>query len=86
MYLMRWHSRFPRPEQRLRAAGDVTFTMVVSIFSTLAVRLLLSYLFGVTWQMGVIGIALAMACDWVFRAVVFIFRQKSGKWKTFRVI
>ena len=70
----------------LRAAGDVTFTMVVSIFSTLAVRLLLSYLFGVTWQMGVIGIALAMACDWVFRAVVFIFRQKSGKWKTFRVI
>ena len=68
----------------LRAAGDVTFTMVVSIFSTLAVRLPLSYLLGVTWQMGVTGVALAMACDWVFRAVLFILRQKSGKWQTFR--
>lgn len=70
----------------LRAAGDVKFTMYVSVLSTLAVRLLLSYLLGITLQMGVIGIALAMACDWVVRAVIFLWRQKSGKWKAFHVI
>ena len=70
----------------LRAAGDVKFTMYVSIISTIGVRLLLSYLLGITLQMGVIGIAIAMVCDWLLRAVIFFWRQKSGKWKTFRVI
>lgn len=70
----------------LRATGDVKFTMYVSIISTVAVRLLLSYLLGITLQMGVIGIALAMVCDWVVRAVLFIWRERTGKWKTFQVI
>lgn len=70
----------------LRAAGDVKFTMYVSVISTLAVRLLLSWLLGIGLQMGVIGIAIAMVCDWVIRAAIFFWRQRSGKWKTFRVI
>ena len=70
----------------LRAAGDLKFTMYVSVISTLAVRLLLSWLLGLGLQRGVIGIAIAMVCDWVIRAAIFFWRQKSGKWKTFRVI
>lgn len=70
----------------LRAAGDVKFTMYVSVISTIAVRLFLSYILGITLQMGVIGIAIAMVCDWLIRAVIFFRRQKSGKWKTFQVI
>lgn len=70
----------------LRAAGDVKFTMYVSIVSTIAGRLLLSYFFGIIFHMGVIGIAIAMVCDWIIRAVIFILRQKSGKWKAFQVI
>lgn len=70
----------------LRAAGDVKFTMYVSIASTIAGRLVLSYLLGITLNMGVIGIALAMAADWSIRAVIFIWRQKSGKWKNFQII
>ena len=70
----------------LRAAGDVKFTMYVSVISTIAVRLLLSWLLGIVLQMGVIGIAIAMVCDWIIRAVIFFWRQKSEKWKTFRVI
>lgn len=70
----------------LRAAGDVKFTMYVSIISTIAGRLFLSYLLGIVFQMGVTGIAIAMVCDWVIRAVIFSRRQKSGKWKRFRVI
>lgn len=70
----------------LRAAGDVKFTMYVSVLSTIAGRLFLSYLLGIVFHMGVIGIAIAMVCDWVIRAVVFIWRRKSGKWKGFQVI
>lgn len=70
----------------LRAAGDVKFTMYVSVLSTIAGRLFLSYLLGIVFRMGVIGIAVAMVCDWVIRAVIFIWRQKSGKWKEFQVI
>ncbi|MDE7446503.1 MAG: MATE family efflux transporter [Lachnospiraceae bacterium] len=70
----------------LRAAGDVKFTMYVSIASTILGRLLLSYLLGITLHMGVIGIAVAMVSDWIIRAVIFLWRQKSGKWKAFQVI
>lgn len=70
----------------LRAAGDVKFTMYVSIISTIAVRLLLSWFFGIILKMGVIGIAIAMVCDWIIRALIFFWRQKSGKWKAFQVI
>lgn len=70
----------------LRAAGDVKFTMYVSVLSTIFVRLFLSWILGIVLQMGVIGIALAMVCDWVIRAIFFIWREKTGKWKTFQVI
>lgn len=70
----------------LRAAGDVKFTMYVSIASTIGGRLVLSYILGIGLHMGVIGIAFAMVCDWVIRGVIFYLRQKSGKWKNFQVI
>ncbi len=70
----------------LRAAGDVKFTMYVSVASTIFGRLFLSYILGICLHMGVIGIAVAMVCDWCIRAVIFLWRQKSGKWKSFQVI
>jgi len=70
----------------LRAAGDVRYTMIVSIASTIGGRLVLSYLMGVVFNMGIIGVALAMAADWTIRAVFFLLRQHSGKWKNFNVI
>lgn len=70
----------------LRAAGDVRFTTLVSLFTTIGVRLVFSVLFSTTLNMGVMGIAWAMCLDWTIRGVIFILRQRSGKWKTFRVI
>jgi putative MATE family efflux protein len=70
----------------LRAAGDVKFTMYVSVFSTVGVRLVLSYLFAIILNLGVMGIAWAMCCDWVFRGAVFWIRMKKGAWKKFQVI
>lgn len=70
----------------LRAAGDVKFTMYVSLFSTIGCRVVFSILFGIWMNLGVIGIALAMGLDWVIRAVFFWVRFRRGRWKQFRVI
>ena len=70
----------------LRAAGDVKFTMYISLFSTIVVRVALSIVLGVWLNLGVIGIALAMAGDWCVKAVILLLRYKGGKWKTFRVL
>ena len=39
------------------------------------------YLVGVVAGWGLVGIWIAMACDECIRAVVFLFRWKSGAWK-----
>ena len=70
----------------LRAAGDVTFTMYVSVLSTVFCRLVLSIVLGIWLNMGVIGVAVAMCCDWGVRALCFAWRYRSGKWKRFSVI
>lgn len=70
----------------LRAAGDVKYTMIISIASTVLVRLVFSIIFGIYLNMGVIGIAIAMCLDWTIRAVIFYLRFKSNKWKEFKII
>ena len=70
----------------LRAAGDVKFTMVVSITLTIAARLLFSALFGLWLGWGVIGVAIGMSIDLVFRGAIFIWRLKSQKWTQFQLI
>lgn len=70
----------------LRAAGDIKFTTIVSIITTVGVRLVFSLLFAIVLDMGVTGIAWAMCLDWVIRGIIFWIRFKSGKWKDFKVI
>lgn len=70
----------------LRAAGDVKFTMLTSISLTIAARLLFSALFGLAFGWGVIGIAIGMSMDLVFRAILFIRRLHSQKWTKFHLI
>ena len=70
----------------LRAAGDVKYTMYVSVFSTIGCRVVFSILFGICLNLGVIGIAFAMCLDWMIRAAFFWIRFRRGKWKEFRVI
>ena len=70
----------------LRAAGDVRFTMYVSIFSTIVCRVVFSILLGIRMSMGVTGVALAMCLDWMIRSAFFWARFRKGTWKKFRVI
>ena len=70
----------------LRAAGDVKFTMIISITLTIAARLFFSALFGLRLGWGVIGVAIGMSIDLVFRGAIFIRRLKSQKWTQFQPI
>ena len=70
----------------LRAAGDVKFTMTVSISLTIGARLFFSALFGLWLGWGAIGVAIGMSIDLVFRGAVFLWRLKSQKWTRFQVI
>ena len=70
----------------LRATGDVKYTMIVSIASTVGGRLVLSIILGIYCHMGVIGIAYAMCLDWSIRAIIFYMRYRSGKWKEFQLL
>ena len=70
----------------LRAAGDVRCTMYVAVASTIIIRFVLSVILGIWMDLGVIGVAAAMCCDWMVRAALFLHRFHSGKWKEFQVI
>jgi Na+-driven multidrug efflux pump len=66
----------------LRAANDVKFTMWVSVAAMVFARIGLSWLLGVHFGMGVIGVWIGMIMDWVVRIVFFVPRVLSGKWQT----
>lgn len=70
----------------LRAAGDVRYTMIISIASTVLGRLVFSLIFAIYFNMGVIGIAIAMCLDWSLRGIIFFIRFQSNKWTEFKVI
>ncbi|MEG1152362.1 MAG: MATE family efflux transporter [Oscillospiraceae bacterium] len=65
----------------LQTTGDIKFPVALGMISAWGVAVLLSYILGVRMNMGLAGIWIAMACDEIFRAIIFIFRWKSGGWK-----
>lgn len=66
----------------LRAAGDATFTMVVSMITMWLVRVLGAYVIGRYLGYGVVGVWFAHAIlDWATRSVIFYARYRSGKWE-----
>lgn len=82
-----WPMSFTMPNA-LRAAGDAKFTMVVSMLSMWICRIGVSYLLGPAQGlgMGLLGVWVAMFCDWVVRAALFLTRFLRGKWKEHQVI
>lgn len=80
-----WGISFVLPNA-LRAAGDVRFTMTVSMLSMWLCRVAASYLLAQFFQLGVLGVWIAMYLDWVVRDVFFTARFLSGKWTTKKVV
>ena len=86
-----WATAFCLPSA-FRAAGDIKFTMVVSVASMWIFRVAFAYflakdtvsLFGLFefggMGMGVMGVWIAMTADWLVRAIIFIWKFFTGKW------
>ena len=71
-----WPAAFTLPNG-LRAAGDVKFTMIVSVFSMWTFRIGFSFLIGKYMGVGVLGVWIAMFIDWIFRVAVFLLRFRG---------
>ncbi|MBO5303496.1 MAG: MATE family efflux transporter [Lachnospiraceae bacterium] len=80
-----WSPSFVLPNA-LRAGNDVKFTMRVSIFSMFAFRVAASYILGVYFGMGAVGVWIAMIIDWTFRTLFFVWRFFSRKWQSVRLV
>lgn len=70
----------------LRAAGDVRYTMIVSMFSMWVFRVGSSYVLSFYLGFGVYGVWFGMYIDWLCRGTLFFIRFVRGKWKTKKVI
>ena len=79
-----WPSAFTL-SNTLRAAGDVKYTMLVSIFSMFFMRIGIGFIFGGILGMGALGVWIGMVADWIVRAGFFVVRFAGGKWKELRI-
>jgi putative MATE family efflux protein len=75
-----WPLSFTLPNA-LRAANDVKYTMWVSMLSMWIWRIGLSYLLAITFELGVLGVWIAMTIDWLFRTICFVIRFKKEKYR-----
>ncbi|MFG1172193.1 EmmdR/YeeO family multidrug/toxin efflux MATE transporter [Erwiniaceae bacterium CAU 1747] len=64
----------------LKGARDARYTMWVSLLSMWGGRIVAGYLLGIVLGMGVAGIWLGMALDWIIRGACFWRRLSSGRW------
>lgn len=80
MCMFAWVPSFTLPNT-LRAAGDVMWTMGISIVSMWVFRIGTAYFFSNVFQLGLIGIWIAMTIDWMFRGGCYWLRFRSGKWE-----
>ncbi|MBY0014437.1 MATE family efflux transporter [Paenibacillus typhae] len=80
-----WSVSFITPSA-LRAAGDSKFTSMVSMLSMWLFRVVLGYLLGIQFGMGIVGVWLAMNCEWGVRGFIFMRRFLGDKWLQHKVI
>lgn len=80
MCMVAWIPSFTLPNT-LRAAGDVMWTMAIAIVSMWVFRIGTAYFFSYVFNLGLIGIWIAMTIDWMFRAVCYELRYRGGKWE-----
>lgn len=74
-----WVGAFGMP-YGLRAAGDVKFSMIVSVISMWCCRVVFCIFLVKTLHFGLIAVWIGMFADWTIRAVIFSMRFLSGKW------
>lgn len=74
-----WVGAFGLP-YGLRAAGDVRFSMIVSVSTMWGCRVALCIFLVKVFHFGLIAVWIGMFADWSIRAIIFTMRFISGKW------
>ena len=74
------------PAYGFRAAGDVKFTMTVSVLSMWFCRVLLAMILARGFGMGPMAVWIGMFADWSVRGIIYAIRLKHKKWLTHQVI
>ncbi len=80
-----WAVSFILPSA-LRAAGDSRFTSITSMLSMWLFRVVLGYILGIVLGYGVLGVWMAMNCEWAVRGAVFLWRFRGDKWFAHKLI
>lgn len=82
--LFTWPLAFALPNT-LRAAGDVKYTMSVSVASMWIFRVMLSYVLAM-FGLGLKSVWIAMITDWAVRGALFVWRYRGGRWLEKKVV
>ncbi|NMH73710.1 MATE family efflux transporter [Bacillus sp. RO2] len=64
----------------LRAAGDVRFPVYIGILSMWGVSVTVSYLLGIHFGLGLVGVWIAMILDEWLRGIIMLYRWRSRIW------
>ncbi|MNZ94829.1 MATE family multidrug exporter [compost metagenome] len=80
-----WSLSFILPSA-LRAAGDSKFTSVTSLLTMWLFRVIFGYLLGITLQLGVMGVWIAMVTEWAVRGIIFGLRFKGDAWYRNKIV
>ncbi|MCX8130094.1 MAG: MATE family efflux transporter [Clostridia bacterium] len=70
----------------LRGAGDVRFPVVIGVLSMWGVSVVLSYLLGVYFKLGLLGVWIAFTCDEWLRGIIMLNRWRSRIWQRMSVV
>ncbi|BBI30847.1 MATE family efflux transporter [Cohnella abietis] len=70
----------------LNAAGDVKYPVVVGLVSMWAISVPLAYLFGIVFQLGLVGIWMAFAMDEWIRASMMLLRWRRRSWQSIKIL
>ncbi|MCM1254385.1 MAG: MATE family efflux transporter [Clostridium sp.] len=79
-----WVGAFGLP-YGLRAAGDVKFSMIVSVSIMWGCRVALGIFLVKVFHMGLMAMWIGMFADWIVRAIIFTTRFINGKWLNYKM-
>ncbi|EOD00595.1 MATE family efflux transporter [Caldisalinibacter kiritimatiensis] len=65
----------------LRAAGDVKFPVYMGILSMWGISVVLSYILGIYFELGLVGIWISFAVDEWLRGVLMLWRWRTRVWE-----
>lgn len=79
MAVLVWPLAYMQPVT-FRAAGDTRYPMKIGVVTMFLCRIVMSYVFGSYFGMGVMGIFMAIFLEWLVKAVLFTRYYLRGQW------